>query len=956
MKNKNEETSKNLKIVGIGASASGLQALEVFFSNCSSDSGLSYVVIQHLSPDFKSMHSSLLARKTKIPISVAEEGMDIVPNHIYLIPGKKNIIIKDDKLRLLSRAPAHEINLPINIFLISLAEEKKSNAVGVILSGTGSDGTKGAAAIKEVGGIVFAQNPSESGFSGMPLSVINADLADFIINVAEIPGELYSYFNYASRVERKEAEIVVDDILEILREETKYDFSAYRKQTLNRRILKRKNINKLDKLSDYKDFLEKTPDEQDILVSEFLIGVTSFFRDTAYFRKLQELVIPELIAKKEKGGVLKLWVIGCVTGEEAYSLAILLKEGLKDDKRNLDFKIFATDINVKAITKASKGFFGQNIVSDVPPEHLATYFKRKDNGFVVQDHLRKHIVFSNHDILHNPPFNKMDLISCRNLLIYFQDSAQERAIKSILYALNLNGYLFLGSSESLGSFSKYFAVIDHRAKIYNKKLEYDSNSNTQDIFSTKIDRLPSKKLPEFASELTVQFTKKLAIVTDSVCICVNENIQVLEVYGSLRLIGTLPFEGFSTNLLRLLPKEFHVPVSTAIRTLSKSTKEIKAITKLVSFRDNDKILSAKLIFDRFDQRAYPHEKFYLIAIKVEEPLGGTQRAEPLLTVDTSSNAEIQQLQNLLEDTRENLQLTIEELESSNEEAQATNEELVSSNEELQSTNEELQSVNEELYTVNAELQEKNIQLMELNSDIENLINSSHIATLFLDERLHIRRFTPSIRGIIDLRESDIDRSITNFSLPNKSFLNDVKTVSQSQNISRKEVFTNSDKWFLQEIHSYVSSDEKTKGTVINYTDITGLKQGIIDIEEQSKILSNIFDLIPGYIFIINLEEQRIVYSNPSIQEMVGYSREEIIKMGSDLLPSVVHPVDLIRVQEHFEKVKTAKENEINTIQMRWISRNKEIKKMESTDKPFEMNADGTVKTILSFGRIMKEQE
>lgn len=953
MMNENQqELNQNLKIVGIGASASGLQALEVFFSNCPTDTGISFVVVQHLSPDFKSMHASLLARKTPMPISVAAESTVLEPNHIYLIPDKKNIILRDNKLQLLNRAPAHELNLPIDLFFSSMAREKKENSVGIILSGTGSDGTKGAAAIKEVGGVIFVQNPQESGFSGMPLNVINAGLADFVLNVSQMPNELTTYFNYADKVDKKQQHRIIDHILETLRNETKYDFTAYRKQTLHRRIVKRKNINKLKQLSDYKAFLEKNPGEQDILVNEFLIGVTRFFRDEVHFKTLKEKIIPDIIAQKGKGETIKSWVIGCVTGEEAYSLAILLKECLIGNEKNVDFKIFATDINVKAIEKASKGHFGPNIVSDIAPEYLSKYFSRKDNDYVVQPHLRKHIVFSNHDILHNPPFNKMDLVSCRNLLIYFQDSAQERTIKSILYALNKKGYLFLGTSESLGAFSQYFEVTDHRGKIFKKKMEYDNSTSNQDIFSTKIERLPSKKLPEFASELTVQFTKNLALVTNSVCICVNENIQILEVYGSLRLIGSLPFEGFSTNLLKLLPKEFNVPVATAIRTLSQSAKKKEALSKLVAFTIQGETKTAKIVFDRFDQRAYPHEKFYLITINVEESAAHNIDL-PIMDIESASSAEIQQLQNLLEDTRDNLQLTIEELESSNEEAQATNEELVSSNEELQSTNEELQSVNEELYTVNAELQEKNIQLLELNADIENLINSSHIATLFLDDRLQIRRFTPSIRNIIDLRESDIGRAITNFSLPDAHFLSDLKSVTTDKKVHRKEIMTKHNTWFLQEIHSYISSDERTKGTVINYTDITDLKQVSLRMDEKTKLLKDIFESFPGNFFVYDLEEYKSIFCNRSMEELLGYTREEMYEMGGQLIASITHPDDLNIIETHYKRMVQANGNDVHTVQLRMITKNKETLLIESVDKPFEINADGTVKLVLGFLTVVK---
>ncbi|MFT6738931.1 MAG: two-component system CheB/CheR fusion protein [Paraglaciecola sp.] len=428
----------------------------------------------------------------------------------------------------------------------------------------------------------------------------------------------------------------------------------------------------------------------------------------------------------------------------------------------------------------------------------------------------------------------------------------------------------------------------------------------------------------------------------------------MEAYGSLRLIGTLPFEGFSTNLLKLLPKEFQVPITTAIRTLSKSDKEVTALSKVINFTAQGERHIAKVVFDRIDQRTYPHEKFYLIAIKIKEPTAD-QTTLPVLESQMASGMEIQQLQNLLKETRENLQLTIEELESSNEEAQATNEELVSSNEELQSTNEELQSVNEELYTVNAELQEKNIQLLELNSDIENLINSSHIATLFLDDRLHIRRFTPSIKNIIDLRESDIGRSITNFALPNKDFLNEIRAVSNGKKIIRKEIITKNRTWFLQEIRSYTAEGEGKKGTVINYTDITEFKRISNDSEEKTKFLHEIFELSPNNIYIYDLETQETIFSNSSTTELVGYTSEELSKMEDKVLETVVHPEDIRKVQANHRKMRTAKENEVHTVQYRLIKENEETKWVESVNKPFEINEDGTVKTIIGIATILEKR-
>lgn len=936
----------NLKIVGIGASAGGLEALEAFFRNVSEDSGATFIVIQHLSPDHKSMMPDLLGRITDIPVSLADDEIPLEPNHIYLIPGSKNIILKNDSLQFVDRAPINKLNLAIDIFFTSLANEKKEKAIGVILSGTGSDGTKGGQGIKEVGGTMFIQEPANIRFNGMPLSAISAGIADYILPIDELASEVLQYLNLIHnkyQILKQEDGNIIEDILDILKDGGN-DFTSYTRQTLYRRMIKRVNLTKMDSLGDYKNMIESNEEEQQLLASEFLIGVTEFFRDPQHFKVIERKIIPTIF-KKDDSVDLKAWVIACSTGEEAYSIAILINEYLEKNNITNGFKVFATDIDEEALEIASKGVYNKGIESDVKPKFLSTYFTKKGDTYIVKPALRKHIIFSRHNILVNPPFGKMDFVSCRNMLIYLQPEAQKRVYQNISFALNTSGYLLLGASESVAVLADHFQTIDKKAKIFQKHNPFDKSLGISLVrnekFKTKI-RIPAV---DDVAKLADVSIKALAELTDSICVVFNTGFDILQLYGDFNKIATFPKDGFdlkAMKLNRLLPSEFNVPVSAAMITLN--SKSEKTVKKTIVYEKNSESHVATFSINHLKTKKGSSKKFFLLVINgLEEKLENAVNNIKLLD---SNKDDLKAIEQMLDDTRENLQATIEELETSNEESQATNEELVASNEELQSTNEELESVNEELNTVNLELEQRNVQLLEINADFKNLIDSSGTINLFLDKELKVRSFTESIVPIFNFLQADIGRELQNFSLPDTELIDNIIKVIDSQISITKEVkvnFQNKDLWYLQTIHPYRTTQDEIKGVVINYNDITKIKS-------TNQLLSSVLQTSPGAIYVFNLTEMKNEYSSPISSGMVGYTPEELLEMGDTMMQQLIHPEDGPKIMGHFETIKNSPSDEVQTCEYRFIKKGTTVEDKNpsyflSYDLPMERDENNLVTKI-----------
>lgn len=967
MNNREDAVDKDLNIIGIGSSAGGLKALEEFFDNCPTTTGFSFVIIQHLSPDYKSLMPELLSRHTTMSVKEAKEGDEVKPNHVYLIPGTKNIEIKNGRLELTKRPPNNQINFSIDIFFKSLALEKKEKSIAIILSGTGSDGTKGAKAIKEIGGTVFVQNPSSASFDGMPRSAINQGLADYVLDPKQMGEEIVDFVlhpNYPLLVPSSKVEGNTESlhrILKIIKNHMDYDFFAYKKPTLLRRISKRISITKCNTVENYIDYLHDNPEEKYTLTQEFLIGVTKFFRDAEAFEIMQKEVIPAIVRKKKKGS-LKIWTVACSTGEEAYSLAILINEYLEKTNSVLDYKVFATDIDEKAIDVATKGIYNDSIESEVMPEILEKYFFKNDNKYQIKPLIRKKIIFSKHNILSNPPFNKMDLVSCRNMLIYLEGAIQHKVLSSIHYALNLDGYLFLGSSENLGVLDKNFEEISTKWKIYKnvqpERLLDLGRDNTWRV-ERSVDLGFSRRLSYSSLEEKVAKSVNTLLMDrlDAVTVCIDDNYEIIHAVGKLKKYIQYPDEGYSNNLLKILPDELHIGIATSVRKLIPNTKE--SIEKRVRYVKEDSLLNLRIIVSSFTVSSSLNRSF-LVTILEESTRKMTEKDHEIIKPVLFSNEEqVQELREALSETRENLQATIEELETSNEEMQATNEELLSANEELQSTNEELQSLNEELHTVNAELQEKNTLLVELNSDIENLVNNINIGTIFLDKSFKIRRYTPAIKEHFQFQASDIGRAINHFSgtLGGEDIIKRATYVINTLQPYETEIQNNEGRWFLLHISPYRSQEDIIQGVVIKFLDIDDLKRAIQDKVKTNTFLTHLLKANPASIYVYDIVEKKNVYSSSSVAESAGYTPADLLKFGDELLVNIIHPEDLEKVFKHHEKLATIYDNEELQLEYRVNHKNgKDTIWFLSSDKVFERTKDGAVKTILGVTHVITKSK
>ncbi|MCB4807109.1 response regulator [Tamlana sp. 62-3] len=919
-------TKKNssLQVVGIGASAGGLDALQSLFKNIPNNTGKAFIIIQHLSPDFKSLMPELLAKYTKMPIFTAEDKQTIKPNCIYLNQRNKNLHIKGSELYLLNKGPKNNLNLPIDIFFHTLGEEFKEHSTGVILSGTGSDGSRGIRTIKENNGTIIAQDPITAQFNGMPNSAIATNLIDYILNPKEI-AELFTKTPIAAPLLKERfnpkstTETLIDNILETIYEFSGVNFKEYKKNTLLRRLEKRMNINNLNEIYDYLVFLNNNETEKQILKEEFLIGVTRFFRDPVAFTTLKEKVIPKICNAKNNSEVVRIWIAGCSTGEEVYSIAILIDDYIRQTKLSIDYKIFATDIDPKALAIASAGTYNVNIVNEIDNVYLDRYFLKTGNKVQIIKRIREKIVFSNHNLIKDPPFIRMDLISCRNLLIYLDNKVQNKVMNHFHFALNKLGYLFLGSSESLGEVSKHFEAIDVKWKIFQ------NISNTRHISTQNnpVERFPSlahnstllkpsnrsynyeKDNPEYI------FHKYLGTKNSPASIFIDADYNILFIKGDAgkRLSHT---EGvFQNNLLNVVNPEIASIIRNGIRRLNKDKKDI-LIKDIVNKKGNS-FITFDLTFHKPTNELH---NCYLIEFSNDRAID-----KPLtlknIDLNEASTQRLEDLENELKFVKTELQNAIEELETSNEELQSSNEELMASNEELQSTNEELQSVNEELYTVNSELQEKNSELTNLSNDVTNLLDNTDIATLFLDTDLRIRKFTPAIKQVFNLRETDYGRPLSSFTSnfseeTRENILVDAKLVLKKLVTVEKQVVDKFDNYYLQRISPFITASKKINGVVITLDNINNLKEAEKELASTEQRYHRLFEnlnegFLHGKLTKDNPNELEIIDINPAFETILGLKAKDVIGLNFTDLEPYTKPVTSLWTDSFKEAALSAKE-------------------------------------------------
>ncbi len=871
-------------VAGIGASAGGLEALEALFRRIPADTGMAFVIIQHLSPDFKSLMDELLARHTGMPIRRVEDGILIEPNAIYLIPPRKEMEVAQGRLLLTDTDPIHFPSLPIDVFLRSLAQEYGDRAIGIVLSGTGTDGSRGICAIHDAGGFVLVQSESTAKFDGMPRAAIATGKVDVVAPVDELAAMLVSFaagtLGKAAILADRAAEVPIDAnvhrLLEMLKQEFHIDFSLYKPTTVSRRIERRMLHNHFEHLEDYLTWLESNRSEMDRLYRDLLIGVTRFFRDAEAFRFLDDEILRALIDRTREDQEIRIWVPGCATGEEAYSIAILMHARCQELGVRRTIKIFATDVHPESLESASAGIFSAESVGTVPGHQLAQYFTRRRDDFQISAELRRMAVFAKHDVMKDPPFTKLDLISCRNLLIYLQPAAQEKVLSLFHFALKPEGYLFLGPSETLGRIQADFDVANARWQIYRKR---------SDAALTGLNRIPagtdlrlgaavSPVIPGFAS--TRQTDRKLLQAYDVLLsrfvppgFMVNEDGEVLHVFGDAsRYLRTMTGR-FSTDLMTLIDGELRIAIGAALPRARKERTPI--IYNGVRLSTDPTAAMLKVTAEALPETAAGVRNYLIVVEPADTPqTTQTRSSEPFDPTQETSNR-ITDLERELQYTKESLQATVQELETSNEELQATNEELMASNEELQSTNEELHSVNEELYTVNAEHRQKIDELTQITADMDNLLHSTEIGTIFLDTNLNIRKFTPAVAGAFNLLSRDVGRPLDHVThqIDYADVLDDVNRCLRAGEAIEREVRDRQGRWLLMRVLPYRVRPSSIDGVVITFVDLSQRKQAQQALElserkyrEQSGQLDLILRNMKDALLVID-GGQRLIVANPA---------------------------------------------------------------------------------------------
>ena len=889
--------------IGIGASAGGLEALQQLLQNLPRSTGASFIIVQHLSPDFKSMMQELLSKHTAMSVNNVTDSMRIEPNTIYLIPPKKNMIVAQGLLMLSDKVPDSGLSLPIDIFFRSLAEDQQHKAIGIILSGTGSDGSRGIKALKEAGGLVIAQDPASAKFDGMPNSAINTGVIDLILPPEEMGLQLESYIRHplvSGDIELLKENIqgnadIMAEIFNVLRTKSEIDFAKYKPSTVARRIERRMTIKQLTTLHEYLTLLFKDPHETEILSKELLIGVTRFFRDDDAFNLLKNDIIPQVISQSEEGDTIRVWSAACSTGEEAYSLGILFADELKKQGLKRTIKVFATDVNSDSVSSASNGIYREDIEHDIDPKILSTYFIRTPDGsFQVDKAIRQTVIFATHNMIVDPPFSNMDLVVCRNILIYFQHAIQKKVLASLHFALRNSGHLFLGSSESLGDLAPYFEVINERNRMYRKRdnsripmnavqhtMAPTAHVDTQPIPS--VTRLMKNYRGVNTNASAIGFANQSLITRYAPpCILLNEHHEALHVYGDVtRFIRRLPPGRISTNVNDLVNEDICIAVTSALHRASSSGEEVYYTGVNTLFDGESIALSLRVSYlKEHDMETSPG--FYWLVFEEENATSDKKFVKSVsFDVSEQSRQRIEDLEFELTKNKERLQVTIEELETTNEELQSSNEELMSANEELQSTNEELQSVNEELYTVNSEYQEKISEISQTTNDLDEVLNLSKIGIIFLDEAMSVRRYTNAVAQYVNLRHTDVGRPLHHISknIEYDNMLPDVAQVFATGESIENEVATNDHRVLKISIHSYSYADtSQNTGVAITFSDIT---QVIYSEKGMSVAYSELHRSINNAIEVLDTSEFQsainvlIVDDQAADQKVLGFELNKI---------------------------------------------------------------------------------
>ena len=831
-------------IIAIGASAGGLEAISAFFDHTPMD-GISYVLIQHLSADFKSQMVQILSRHSRLEVIEVTDQLEIASNKVYLSPSTKIMTIKSGKLFLSDKKDKPRPYMTINYFFTSLALERGDKAIGIVLSGTGNDGSLGIESIKKAGGMVIIQDPATANFKEMPIAAIATDCADIILSPEAMPKVIEDYINGGLLEELDDDkneeinETKLSKIINLIKDKFSFDFTEYKRPTILRRISRRMEQYNFSRVDKYYAYLKDNSKEIELLAKDFLIDITSFFRDPEAFAIIEKKVIPEIINNTEEG-VLKIWVAGCATGEEAYSLAILVKEYLNKAKINLEVKIFATDINKVALDTASKGIYSGNIEKSITNERLQLFFNQEGPNYKVKPEIRKMIIFAQHDLVKNPPYCNIDLIICRNLLIYMNPVLQKKVFSMMQFGLKKNGYLFLGPSDNTTILKSEFSEISNQWNIFKtnkngRPVRFDSFKPPalETLKATTLEVRGKAEASIFQNEVIDEVIITIAEESGYSGICTDENLQVIKSFGNPSVY--LKNKIFNFNLNDLLPDHIAITFKAAAYKALKTNQKIVLTNLKFGSIDTAESKLINIVIKPF-VTAKSAEKILLILF-IESAGQANESSCKSSDISELTREHVVSLEQELVAAKYNLQVASDKIESTNENLQSFNEELLSANEEMQSANEELQSVNEELQTINKDHQFTIFELQELNDDMNNYFRSNVNGQLFVDLDLQLKKYSPAAVKHINIRESDIGRPLSNITTNIKfeTLIEDIKTVILEDKTIIREAESSDGKIYQVMTMPYIRKhSNKIDGAIISFYDITELKKLSGELNKSNK--------------------------------------------------------------------------------------------------------------------------
>jgi two-component system, chemotaxis family, CheB/CheR fusion protein len=910
----------NLFVAGIGASAGGIAPLREFFSKVKEDSGIAYVVVLHLSPQHESNLPALLQSKTTLPVTQVTEPLKVEPNHVYVIPPLKYLMMSDGMIKLTDPERSRGQHTSIDLFFRTLADAYGKDAAAILMSGTGVDGTIGLGRIKEEGGFVIVQDPSEAEYEDMPRSALDAGVVDIVLPTAEMPAKLLSLRDGAKRLrideEREEApppefdEGALRNVLTLLRLRTGNDFSQYRRPTLLRRIVRRMQVHELHDLNAYLAFLRENADEIVALLRDLLITVTNFFRDHDAFGVLEHEIVPQLFQGKGPNDQIRIWCAGCATGEEAYSIAILMAEHAARFAESPKIQIFASDIDDRAILLAREARYPETITLDISPTRVRQFFSREGDHYQLKKQIRETVLFATHNVLRDPPFSKLDLVSCRNLLIYLNHDMQEQVLEIFHFALKQDGFLFLGGSESAENVPSLYTPVDKRHRIYRRRAAVGAGMPPASLtmgkwrFNLPAPSVASGETLTSAGQLHHEVVEQLAPPS----VLINEDYDVVHASATvgryLQVGGGEP----TRNLLKLVNPALRLELRSALLEMKSRGASTTASLRKVETNSGGEQRSITLTVRPVVSSPDAARGFFLVTFDETSETSPTTAAQA--AIDGARLVMVGQLEQELQRTKDQLRITIEqyetsteELRASNEELQAINEELRSATEELETSKEELQSVNEELTTVNQEYKEKIEEVGRANSDLQNLMASIDIGTIFLDRALQIKRYTPRARELFNITPADIGRPLEHFTnkLEYRALHEDAERVLHTLHTFEREVRSTEGLWYLSRLTPYRTLEDKIDGVVLTFVDITNrklfeerLERQTVELKEQAEILNL------AHVMILD-HDRRILVWNIGCEQLYGYSSAEAVGIHAHELLKTQFPCTPKELEEALQR-------------------------------------------------------